>query len=160
MKRMWSKNELKSISQDEAKAVKKDIATLVDSAGHDRFIEGDIDLRNTLPTGITKTFGKWSLSGTHLLIVVALDIDNAVEITSGSVICDILLPAWIKDKIVAVFGTNVLVSNQLFWNQDISNQTTNIYLRKQDGNIMIVSGALTTTKARSTRIAFDLLIDM
>ena len=57
---------------------------IVDNQGNTRFIEGDITIQEV--SGVSKLFGKWSLSGSHLLIVLALGIANATEIINGTTI--------------------------------------------------------------------------
>ena len=161
MKRMWSKNELKNISQNEAKAVQKDISTLVDSQGHERFIEGDISLYSDMPEGITLTYGKWSLSGTHLMIVLAGNLaDETVLANSTDVARLTTLPSWILDKVYPVF--NDVIERKKF---DASASTwgvqqIDVALRKSTDYLYIrLASALTLTANRGFRIAFDLLID-
>ena len=59
MKRMWSRKELKEMVEQ----IKKNVNTLVDSDGHDRFISGDITTSTI--AGVEFTYGKWSLRGSH-----------------------------------------------------------------------------------------------
>ena len=61
MRRMYSKKQLD--------VMKKDITTLVDSEGHNRFEEWDMT-SETL-SGVTFSFKKVSLSGTHIMFVFA-----------------------------------------------------------------------------------------
>ena len=131
---------------------------IVDSQGRKRFIEGDIVVNTTIE-GITKNYAKWSLSGSHLLIVVALSIANTTAITSGyKYVEDINLPQWVKDKIVVLYGLNVIRDTVIYYDEN-NNQSQTIYLRKSDNKISIVSVALTMTADREVRIQFDLLID-
>ena len=99
MRRMFSEKQIEGLAQEQSKAVKKDIATLVDADGHNRFIEGDIEIEEI--TGITKTYGKWSLSGTHLLIVLCLG--AVVGTTISGTLANITLPSYIASKIVQTF---------------------------------------------------------
>ena len=158
MKRMWSKNELKNIADAQAAAVKKDIATLVDSQGHDRFIEGDINIEEI--EGITKTYGKWSLSGSHLLIVLALSIDDALTIASNTKLADVNIPQWIIDKLVPVISSVLEYGAFESYASDYSSQTFYARLGKGADKLTITkNGALTMTKAREVRITYDFLID-
>lgn len=134
---------------------------IVDKNGNKRFIEGDIVLVDGL-TGFTQTYGKWALSGSHLLIVVAFDIADATAFI-GARICNINIPEWIYDKIYALYGgANAVVTNITAsgYADDYSSQTATVYMTKPTGQpLSIYINAITTTKERHFRIAFDLLID-
>ena len=105
MKRMWSKNELKEV----AKGTQKDITTLVDSQGHERFIEGDITITKE---GITQSYGKWSLSGSHLMIVIAGSL--AADFADTYYDTPIPLPQWIIDKLVKISPDTTIVVNSTY----------------------------------------------
>ena len=153
MKRMWSKNELKYQIEN----VKKDINTLVDSAGHDRFIEGDIDLKTI--TGTEKIYGKWALSGTHLLMVLCISIDNATDISNKN-LTSVNLPDWIKEKIIPLGSSVIERGSFLAFGSDNSSQQLVVYLEKDaSNNILINTSSFTATADRNVRINFDLLID-
>ena len=154
---MYSEEQLERVAQEQAKLVKKDIATLVDSQGRDRFIEGDIELIDDYVG--TKLYGKWNLSGSHLLFVLALSFKNNDVITAGNCTKPINIPNWIKDKIVTLFGNSVDRQQVVFFGDDASTQSTNCYLQKSSNDITIYLGGITLTKDRQVRIAFDLLID-
>lgn len=132
---------------------------IVDEQGHNRFVEGDITIEEI--SGITQTYGKWSLSGSHLLIVLGIDIANASVLTAGT-LCNINLPDWIKQKIVALWGSIYIESiNFNMWADDWTTQTIRINFTKtaqNDVRLAIATG-ITLTANRHCRIAFDLLID-
>ena len=76
MRRMFSLKQLEEIAN---KQVQEQVSSgelenvkvfenIVDKDGHKRFIEGDITFENI--TGVSKVYGKWSLSGNHLMIVI------------------------------------------------------------------------------------------
>ena len=163
MKRMWSKNELKNIADNQAKEVKKDIATLVDANGHDRFIEGDME--NSTIEGLTITYSKWSLSGTHLMIVVAGKIDNDTTLTSQQFISITKdLPQWVLDKIVVVWSSYLESRNfTVYANDWSSSQSLSVALRKQESPTpkfgLFLPSSFTATADRYFRLSFDLLID-
>ena len=128
--------------------------------GHARFIEGNISIGEL--EGLTKSYGKWSLSGSHLLIVLAGNVENGVVLSSNFNIGDLDdLPTWIVAKITAISSSLVDRKNIVFWGSDLSNQSVNITLRKpSETTIQIrMDGTLTLTATRNFRIAFDLLID-
>lgn len=79
------------------------LESIVDKDGHNRFVEGPIELRDL--QDLQLIYGKWSLSGTHLMVVLVL---TATENTPEGWIADVNLPDWIKDKIQA-FSENTWV---------------------------------------------------
>ena len=161
MKRMWSKNELKNIADTQAKAVKKDIATLVDKDGHERFIEWDINIPETITEGVTKEYGKASLSGTHLLMVLAIRIPNATEMAT-QYLGIIVLPKWINDKIVTWFGNQVRAGTFQARASNGTSQNIAGSLRKtSDENTfgIYLDNAFTASAERVAIFNFDLLID-
>ena len=128
-----------------------------DKNGNLRFIEDDI----TVPTisGLTLNYAKWSISGTHLMIVLAGEIEDATTI-SGSNLVTINLPQWVKDKIFTTSGVIVYSQSVTLVADDLSTQSWLLYLQKpNDETINIYNTALTTTKKRYFRVQFDLLID-
>lgn len=152
MKHMWSEEEISS--------QKKDIATLVDSKGNPRFIEG-----NGIPlsmAGFTSTYCKWSLSGTHLMIVLAGTFANTTVINDNTALATFNIPDFILNKIYPVWAnqfiemkeTNMYASN---W----STQPLMATMRKSTVLEIIKSSgaALTLTADRSFRLQYDLLID-
>lgn len=130
---------------------------MTDENDHKRFIEGDITFATI--TGITQTYGKWSLSGTHLMIVVGGEIDNGTTITAQTLAPLPNLPQWIVDKIRTLFGYNVIRDSMYLWGDDYSTQTCAIILLKQDDAVRVQIGNITTTAKRNFRFVFDLLID-
>ena len=130
---------------------------IVDKDGHNRFIEGDIVAEEV--TGVTLTYGKWSLSGTHLLIVAIGIVENNTVWASAKFATLQNLPQWVKDKIVPIAGNYVVVKEYKLFGNDVSSQTSNTYLRKIDGDIRIDNGGITLTADRTFRMEFDLLID-
>lgn len=160
MKRMWSKNELKNMTQEQLSSGQlknvKIFENIVDKDGHPRFIEGDLTIIETL--GVVQTYGKWALSGSHLLIVLCIDVANGTTLSSK--LCNINVPSWILDKIVPIASTLVdFNGGYRAWNDDASgSQGVDLLLRKID-NVLSLQVNMTATADRHLRIAFDLLID-
>lgn len=151
MKQMWSKEEIEKLP--------KDINTLVDNAGNPRFIEG-----NGTPAtieGFTSTYCKWSLSGTHLMLVLAGSIANGTAITNGTNIATFNIPDFIFDKIYPVFASVIEVKSTPVYASDWSTQQLQIKEIKSTLNRVIYfeTGSVTLTANRSFRMQFDLLID-
>ena len=150
------------VYNSEDKVLLNKLEDITDKDGNNRFIEGNVNLFENVPAGVTKTYGKWSLSGSHLLIVLGLNIANATEIGSGQLIARLNdLPQWIQDKIVVLFGSNnVYRENFNLWASDASKQSPEFALRKDTTyGIYITMTSLTATSDRDGRIQFDLLID-
>ena len=155
MKRMWSKNELRKIIQE---TYGIDINNLIDKDGHERFIEGDITIEEI--EGITQSYGKWSLSGTHLMIVVAGNIADTTALSWGTKIANIVLPDWIFEKIVPIFATYYVEAKSTpLYDINLGTQTVSSILRKQSGKLDLLWSNVTANADRSFRVAFDLLID-
>ena len=161
-------NSILKITITNANAVvgEESVANLIDDIkdkdGNNRFIEGDVTLKNEI-TGVTLDYGKWSLSGTHLLVVASGTIANAtaLEWTGTFAIC-IGLPEWILDKIYTIGATSFVDSRTInVYNEDTTYQSMSSWLRKngEDG-LFIALDSFTATKDRTYRIAYDLLIDM
>ena len=158
MRRMYSEKQIEEVVRNTRGY---DIANLVDQNGNPRFAKGDITIETI--SGVSQTFGRWALSGFHLIMVVAISVANGTTIANGTKLCDVVLPDYIKEKIVAVWGTrNVDQQNFFLRASDNSTQALNNVLMLKTNNgvsINIYSGSLTLTADRSVRIEFDLEID-
>ena len=134
---------------------------IVDKDGHKRFIEGEIT-GSTLPAGVQRTYGKWSLSGSHLLVVIALQVDNTTVIPAYTNLGNLSgVPQWIFDKLVVLFAGNILDQKSMyFFSSSGSSQNFNTRLYKGASTINLSNtGELTFTDDRTGRIAYDFLID-
>lgn len=132
-----------------------------DEDGHNRFIEGDISLQNTVPEGVTLTYGKWSLSGTHLMIVFSITIADET-VLSTQYLGNFTLPKWISDKIFTWFGNQIRAAGFQARASDGSNQNMNLSLRKsnvENGFGLYLDTAITLTAQRILIASYDLLID-
>lgn len=148
---------IKTAKLEATKTISGDIAfeDIVDKEGHKRFQEWDIETETI--TGVTFTYAKASLSGSHIMFVLAGDIDDATTI-SGK-LGSIVLPEWIFDKIYPTFSVIVELKPVTIYASDYTTQNLSVQLQKRDSDMQIHTSSLTTTKARMFRIAFDLLID-
>lgn len=133
---------------------------IVDVNGNNRFIEGDgvgLELE-----GLDITYNKWSLSGTHLMFVIAGTIENGTEVADGVNFSTFTLPEWIFDKIYPVWSAYIENKTMVLTASDWSTQTTIITLAKRTNTITIEhhkGSTLTLTADRGFRLQFDLLID-
>lgn len=138
------------------------LSSIVDNQGNYRFVEGNFTMDEI--EGVTQTYGKWSLSGTHLMIVLCFDVNNGVEFTSSDDFASITnIPQWIMDKIVSVFGYGGIVRQAVnFYSKTTTaSQSGAVILFKDTATKLIIhnSTGLTMSDDRAVRIAFDLLID-
>lgn len=162
MRRMYSEPQLlKAVENESAESGIKVFENIKDKDGHYRFIEGDITLSSSLPSGITLTFGKWALSGSHLLIVVAGDVENGTVILNASTIATVNLPDWIKAKIYPMAGNYIDYQTFYLRASDFTSQSLGVSLQKVSDVIRLVQtdSTFTASKDRGFRFAFDLLID-
>ena len=160
MRRMYSKPQLLEAVEQESKVNGiKVFEDIKDKDGHNRFIEGEINLKADVESGTTKIYGKWSLSGTHLTIVLCVAMANTT-VRTGS-LAKVEIPKWILDKIVPI-ASNIVVykPSQYAIASDASMQTITHMLNKlSETELYIYTGSLTLNADRVTRISFDLLID-
>ena len=132
---------------------------IMDHDLHLRFIEGDGTINEL--TGFTSVFCKWSLSGSHIMFVLAGSFASGTEVPSVHDIVTFEIPNWIYNKIYPVWSTyiedKVVSCKATNW----SAQEVDMALMKESGVIKIrLLGAPTTfTALRSFRVQFDLIID-
>ena len=131
---------------------------LEDTNGNLRFVEDDITMENI--SGVTFSYNKWSLSGSHLMIVIAGTVASGTTL-SAEKWCDLDLPAYVKSKISPVFEAVVERQTISAWNSDYTAISLNFWLLKYGEGLQINQYETpTTTKSYNFRIQFDLLIDM
>ena len=158
MRRMYSKKQLLEAVEQEAEVNGlKAFENIVDKDGHKRFIEGDIATETI--SGIEFTYGKWSLSGSHLMIVLAGNADNGASIPY-TLLGKCNVPKWIYDKIFPIKSTTIDYKGYTLWDSSFNVQNGQTRFIKDSNAILIYnSNTLTLTADRSFRISFDLLID-
>ena len=158
MRRMYSKPQLLEAVEEESNLNGiKVFEDIKDKDGHARFIEGDVD-RETDVTNITKKYGKWALSGSHLLIVFAFSVEN--DATINSIIARLQIPEWIHNKLVPIQAQYVSKSSFELIGSDISTQDMTCFLTKAANNNLVLDiNSVTLTAHRECRVVFSLLID-
>ena len=168
MKRMWSKNELKNLAnaqvQEQVSGGQlenvKVFEEITDKDGHKRFIEGDINIIDG-ETIFEKIYGKWSLSGTHLMIVLAGKVNAQESSFPSHEIVNLQLPEWILNKIYPV-GSSIYIESKeikIYSSDYTSSQSERFDLRKRTSYLDIVAGSANPSVDRYFRLQFDLLID-
>lgn len=137
---------------------------IVDSQGNKRFIEGN-GTPATL-SGLTSSYCKWSLSGTHLMLVFAGKWANGSTFNTGDTLVSFIVPNFIAEKIYPVWETVGGLENSSFVLANVvggGDININCTLRKNTENpnelyITLATG-YTLSQDKFFRIQFDLLID-
>lgn len=141
------------------------LENITDKDGHLRFIEGNITIQTI--TGVLQTYGKWSLSGTHLMCVIAgtIDADTTLPIWRN-LFAYIELPKWIIDKIYPVstyyLDQKDMVICALTSSGSVLKQPIAVYVNNEGNKLELFfdSGVgIEVVNASGYRLQFDLLID-
>ncbi len=137
---------------------------ILDAKGHNRFIEGE-GTPNAI-SGISVQYNKWSLSGSHLMIVLAFKIDANATLDNYAILEDIEIPEWIYNKIYPLGDGTGNWANVV---QAIATDNAGIptaedarfLVAKNNEQLRVyhISSAYTPTADRYIRVQFDLLID-
>lgn len=133
---------------------------IVDANGNRRFL--DISPYTTYSAaGVTITYCKASLSGSHLMVVCAGNAENGVEIPAVT-LCSFVLPSYIADKIVPFAGQSVAYKDLVFTASNLSEQTATLLIIKTSSTFFQVklNTPITLTNDRTFRAQFDLIIDL
>ena len=131
---------------------------IVDSAGNKRFVEGNATISG-IPSALEVAYNKWSLSGTHLMLVLCIknNSSSTKTITGPVDFATYDLPSYILNKVSPVVGNLVDQKSFTIWGTSNAaeirlNKDNDVLHFKTFANIDIGSN-------QSIRIQFDLLID-
>ena len=127
-----------------------------DNSGNLRFLEGTPNVTQSIEN-IVK-YAKWSLSGTHLMLVLAIynDTGSDITISNYSNFCDFSLPSWMMDKI---YPTNP--TNNILGSVGVEGLSGIRCTKSSSGRIQFVTMSnMTIADSNAYRFQFDLLIDM
>lgn len=129
-----------------------------DVAARPLILEGDGTYKTL--SGLTVSYCKWSLSGTHLMMVCAGSIADTTTLTTGN-IATFPLPEWILNKIYPVWSNIYIEKKDIKLIADnFTEQTVTGILSKGSTSISVyITNAVTLTAKRSFRMQYDLLID-
>lgn len=161
MRKMFSEKQLQEqVKNQLAEGNVNDVKIfedIVDNDGHKRFIEGEINFETA--EGFSKVYAKWSLSGTHLLIVVCGSVANTTAFTEFT-LAKVNLPSWILDKIYPIYN-KIVVPYTSFkaYAANGTNQDLNVRAIKEDSTLKLQLYNATMTADRNFRFQIDLLID-
>ena len=130
-----------------------------DANGNARFVGGN--LSTSAISGITFTYAKWSLSGSHIMFVLCGEI-AANTTLNVDVWASVNLPDYIKSKISGVFAsTNIEVKDSRAYYDDWNSINIQTVLQKtSDGVQILMIQNPTSSAVAHFRIQYDLLIDM
>lgn len=135
-----------------------------DADGHNRFIDGDITPSEEIPAADVK-YAKWTLSGSHLMIVFAF-LSSEDKSIAGKNICSLQIPQWIYNKIYSMnTGTDhvsVIDSVKGYIPDNLTPSTNSIrpYIYKDTNNQLRINGAGNSIIETGFyyRFVFDLVI--
>ena len=147
------------ISAVEGDSNLKIFENIVDKDGHKRFFDGN---GSNVPDIFSGTYCKFSLSGSHLLMVLGATLNPDKEISAYQELCKFNLPEWIMEKIFPLAGAFLEYKDEVMIDGSYNltkfgcslNKKTDYLSIDLDGNAIASSAYY-----RSFRIAFDLLID-
>ncbi len=146
-----------NVSGDLTATHAKIFETIEDSNGHKRFIEGVPT--EYLPTGMTLTYKRWSLCGSHLMVVLAGTIAaNTTIYWEGPLAICGDIPQWILDKIIPTVSDFVELKVVKAFNSSLTTQDLTFYIKKTT-QLFISMNHVNIDDDRMFRVAFDLLID-
>ena len=136
---------------------------ILDKNGNARFVEGSIEYTGS-NAGVHLEYGKWSLSGTHLMLVAAIKFDASSVIGNYELgLGTVALPDWILNKIYPTASTFVSYGSLKTTTSGLesTNNTFNLYLNKSTGKLTIncLNSVTVGASDEYIRIQFDLLID-
>lgn len=130
-----------------------------DASGNLRFIEGE-GTSETI-SNVEIVYNRWSLSGTHLMIVIAGYYDNTT-VSAGTTIARIPVPKWVLDKVATLStgGRITRVNYPLINDSDqVAGTDRPAALYKGSDDLYINTSNNDATDKWNFRIQFDLLID-
>ena len=130
-----------------------------DSHGNARFVEGTCEINDANFSG-TVTYNKWSLSGTHLMIVIAGTI-NAGDYSTDDLflLTTSDIPSWILNKISPVSLSYIEFKQIELW-VDWNITYFDLEIKKGDYLSIAPSHAQTVSANSKFRLQLDYLIDM
>ena len=133
-----------------------------DSAGNKRFVEGNGAIASSISSKITGSFIKWSLSGTHLMLVCAGTVNGSYNFAAEDPLATFTdIPEYIRNKIV-VLPNNYLESKTCYFQKGLTKTSFEDSLRYLSAfsklNIYF-DEAVNPETGSYFRIQFDLLID-
>jgi len=137
---------------------------IVDADGNKRFIAGDLTKDSGLDEKARFEYAKWTLSGSHLMIVCMFEVLEAFT-ASGTTLASITIPEWLGAKIHPMGSTQhiaVIDSTYGYTPNNLAASASPIrtYLGKtNDTGLYIIIESGTTELGKYYRVVFDLVIN-
>ena len=142
-----------------------EMETIKDSENNSRFIGGDLLFFSDI--GLTKVFGRYSLSGTHLQIAALLsnETKNDITLTVSTIMVHCYVSNWVADKIYTVPGASSFIELKTF---DIANKNAVLtikaakkaFIEKVANNLRIIAAEdIILHPGDFIRISFNLIIE-
>ena len=135
------------------------MSNIVDSQGNKRFVDGNINKASEI-TAIEKIYGKWSLSGTHLLLVFCFNhLANTPLYNKSWIATTEHIPSYIMDKILPISGNIIGIFP---YHRGASNTSSYVSLLKPNNAQLVIAyygDSYTPSDDEISRIQIDLLID-
>lgn len=137
---------------------------ILDKNGNARFVEGN----GVVDPSVNSTYCKWSLSGTHLMLVSAFYVENGESISQYKTLGSYSMPSWILAKIVTMTGASTgNISAKIIQGMGasafpVSDEELSTYLQKQSESLILSNDIAYTNNSGETvyfRVQFDLIID-
>ena len=134
--------------------------TIEDTNGNNRFVKGDVVLDENAHAGIVKTYGKWSLSGSHLMLVFGCELPDGFAIKNGDAFAYAELPRWVFVNLTSLFSIAIDSKTFQIRGNDWSSQDVTVFLNKGDGNKVVFNfgNNVTVSGVKKCRFAFDFII--
>ena len=134
--------------------------TIEDTKGNNRFVKGDVVLGENAPQGMVKTYGKWSLSGSHLMIVFGGELPDGLVIKNGTVFAYAELPRWIFNNLTPLFSIAIDSKTFQLRGNDWSSQDVTVFLNKATGTKVAFNfgNNVTVSGIKNCRFAFDFIL--
>ena len=152
-------DEVATIDDIESGDVDLPFESIKDKDGHQRFFDGN---GSNVPDIFGGTYCKFSLSGSHLLMVLGTTLKPDEGISAYQELCRFNLPEWIMDKIVPLTGTFIEYKDEVMIDGSYNLTQFGCSLNKKTGYLSIDldgNAVASAVNYRTFRIAFDLLID-
>ena len=134
---------------------------IVDSQGNKRFVEGVGELGPNVASGVNITYNKWSLSGSHLMFVLAGAVEaNTVLGSPNQIIVTYAIPDWIFSKIYPIASASIEIKEIGMFKSEYTFDSLKFLLSKGSTKVSLSQlDSYTPTVDVSFRIQFDLVID-
>lgn len=147
-----SNNTLSSTGEVDAPTMEN----IKDLSGNLRFIEGT----GVVNVNIKNAYAKWSLSGTHLMIVLFGTIENGTTINDQDNLFELKdVPQWVLDRITTMSPGIVSRKSAEAYDSNFVAVTLNTRLGKTTQLFINQRISFTATDDTVFRIQYDLLID-